>query len=146
VCFGIDASSSIKASNRLRALEGYLWIAGTRAGPVPLSAHGWPVRYSLTRDETGRALVARADSALIRSAIDTNPTRYTPAITQSCSAIIIPLQLLPYSCYEIPALHRALALDYGTRSENLDGTNQRLNQCAIGRLRRDAKSSSRNLQ
>ena len=54
------------------------------------------VRYLLTRDETGRSLVARADRALIRSAIDTNPTRYTPAITQSCSAIIIPLQLLPF--------------------------------------------------
>lgn len=37
--------------------------------------------------------VARADNALISSAIDTNPTRYTPAIIQSCSAIIVPLQI-----------------------------------------------------
>jgi hypothetical protein len=37
---------------------------------------------------TCRIFVARVDKALITSAVDTRPTRYNPAIIQSCSAII----------------------------------------------------------
>ncbi len=44
--------------------------------------------YSLVRaeaelDAAVRSFVARADNALINSSVDTSPTRYTPAITQS---------------------------------------------------------------
>ncbi len=34
-------------------------------------------------DTAARVRVARVDNALISSTIDTNPTRYTPAIIQS---------------------------------------------------------------
>src|SRR5579859_5103368 len=51
-----------------------------------------------------------------------------------------------HSRRENPTLRRALDLDYGTRSENLDGANQPLKRCAIERYRPHVESLSRDLQ
>jgi hypothetical protein len=58
-------------------------------------------------------IVARIDNALISSVKETSPTRYTPAITQSCSAIIVLLRV-PDFTLRGRRISPPVALDYGT--------------------------------